>query len=572
MAFLVFFMIELSLHLLVDGFAYLRTSKLYMLDALTVVISFVVALLSFMGIIDTRVAITRLFRLLRLVKVSIAVQRVQARTAKWSKRGQALMNAPPTCNWCTLGTGHGCSKPKPKPGEREGKYAAFLSHYKFEAGADARYLEQQLEGYLKGANVFVDSNDLTDLSALFSEGVLKSEMIIVLGTAGILTRPWCLLELYYARKNDVPVITFALAHHNYTPASARAQIVDLEAKIPPDAVALIKEHLAAEGDSWETFIDFLFDAVDPSGKGRAGAPVYQEWHSMGADAQVNLETKGLISSMATVTDRTLVWTETGGEVAEEAPEPIGKQICDALLCRRKPKPKLYGAYVAFAADDLSVARAMQGTLQEQLGKPVLLSGKWEEVYTALRGPTAEEKAAAATTTSSTKDAKAATEEAKLAAVATATEKLEEALDCGVAQADCLLVLLTEFTLRDPFLLCEVYTALDRGVNVVPVAVAGHGWDFATAVASIKAAPERLQADDPALYDAAVEVFANSGVSMGKIQAALAKLPKLIAVTLQLNSTGAEAEEAGADDDAGAHFGIKASIAAIATRCKPQKAD
>ena len=84
--------------------------------------------------------------------------------------------------------------------------------------------------------------------------------------------------------------------------------------------------------------------------------------------------------------------------------------------------------------------------------------------------------------------------------------------------------------------------------------------------------ERLQACDPALYDAAVEVFANSGVSMGKIQATLAKLPKLIAVTLQLNSTGTDAEEAGADDAAGADFGIKASIAAIATRCKPQKAD
>ena len=159
-----------------------------------------------------------------------------------------------------------------------------------------------------------------------------------------------------------------------------------------------------------------------------------------------------------------------------------------------------------------------------------------------------------------------------AAVANACEKLEEALECGVAQADCLLVLLTKHTLRDPFLLCEVFAALDRGVNVVPVAVAGHGWDFSTAVASIKAAPGDLEADDPALYDAATEVFANTGVSMGKIQEQLAKLPKLIAVTLQLNvsrgPTGApEAEEA---KESTVDFGIKASIAAIATRCRPQK--
>ena len=136
-------------------------------------------------------------------------------------------------------------------------------------------------------NVFIDSNDLTDLNEIFDKGVHQSEMIILLGTAGVLTRPWCLLELYYARKHRVPVITFALAHHQYTPASARAQIVDLETKLPPDAVALIKEHLAAKGDSWEAFVGYLLDAVDPTGTGRAGAPLYQEWHSMGADAQVS---------------------------------------------------------------------------------------------------------------------------------------------------------------------------------------------------------------------------------------------------------------------------------------------
>ena len=49
-------------------------------------------------------------------------------------------------------------------------------------------------------NVFIDSNDLTDLNEIFDKGVHQSEMIILLGTKGVLTRPWCLLELYYARK------------------------------------------------------------------------------------------------------------------------------------------------------------------------------------------------------------------------------------------------------------------------------------------------------------------------------------------------------------------------------------
>ena len=38
--------------------------------------------------------------------------------------------------------------------------------------------------------VFLDSNNLTNLSKIFSEGLLKSELVIAVGTAGLLTRPW----------------------------------------------------------------------------------------------------------------------------------------------------------------------------------------------------------------------------------------------------------------------------------------------------------------------------------------------------------------------------------------------
>ena len=53
------------------------------------------------------------------------------------------------------------------------------------------------------------AQDLTDLAAIFSQGVLQSEVVILLGTKSVLSRPWCLLELYEARKHAIPVLTFA---------------------------------------------------------------------------------------------------------------------------------------------------------------------------------------------------------------------------------------------------------------------------------------------------------------------------------------------------------------------------
>jgi hypothetical protein len=206
LAFLIIFSIEIVMSLLAYGRKYFA-SRLLQVDAATVVASLALASLERAGVINTRLEIMRLFRLLRLVKVAIALQRVRLRTSNWRKMSVEVTRQPPTCNWAKArridpSTGKAIRNPETK------KYAAFLSHYKLEAGADARYLEQELEQMLN-YNVFIDSNDLTDLAAIFSQGVLQSEVVILLGTKSVLSRPWCLLELYEARKHAIPVLTFA---------------------------------------------------------------------------------------------------------------------------------------------------------------------------------------------------------------------------------------------------------------------------------------------------------------------------------------------------------------------------
>ena len=49
------------------------------------------------------------------------------------------------------------------------RYCMFLSHFKVEAGSDARYLSDLIKR-MTGCAGFLDSNDLVDLRTLFNEG------------------------------------------------------------------------------------------------------------------------------------------------------------------------------------------------------------------------------------------------------------------------------------------------------------------------------------------------------------------------------------------------------------------
>ena len=125
--------------------------------------------------------------------------------------------------------------------ELKGEYAAFLSHFKLESAGDARYMKDKLELQL-GAPVFLDSDDLLDLRKLCKQ-VLESDVVILLLTKGVLTRPWCLIELYHAITNGVPIVTVNVADaFPFDFADARTFFADFESQldflfaIQPDAL------------------------------------------------------------------------------------------------------------------------------------------------------------------------------------------------------------------------------------------------------------------------------------------------------------------------------------------------
>ena len=88
-----------------------------------------------------------------------------------------------------------------------GKFACFLSHYKNEAAAEARTIKLEMCRALRLSDdkIFLDADNLTDLRQLLTS-VDESDAVVLLYTRGVLSRPWCLLELYAAAKKGVPVV------------------------------------------------------------------------------------------------------------------------------------------------------------------------------------------------------------------------------------------------------------------------------------------------------------------------------------------------------------------------------
>lgn len=124
--------------------------------------------------------LARLMRVVRIFNVISRVSRTRVRYQRKRKRALSAILSPPKCNW---------REARRTDGQPVKAFACFLSHYKAEAGSDARYLYDLLSSILD-APIYLDSTKLTDLQTLFSDGVHKSEVIVLLASEAVLSRPW----------------------------------------------------------------------------------------------------------------------------------------------------------------------------------------------------------------------------------------------------------------------------------------------------------------------------------------------------------------------------------------------
>ena len=93
------------------------------------------------------------------------------------------------------------------------RYPAFISHYKVEAGDCARILKDRLTPLL-GCEPFLDSDNVMHLGQLV-EQVRLADTLVLLQTKDVLTRPWCLVELYAAVRAGVPIVAVSVTGKGY---------------------------------------------------------------------------------------------------------------------------------------------------------------------------------------------------------------------------------------------------------------------------------------------------------------------------------------------------------------------
>jgi len=208
--------------------------------------------------------------------------------AKWS----VCTLEPPTVRW-----------------ELDGIYAAFLSHYKMEAASEARYLHDTLRKICQ-TPVFLDSSSLKDLRHLISEGLCNSDVFVLMLTEGVLTRPWCLLEVYEAKTRAIPIVLLDIQGGRFEMSNAKAYISHLETRMSqenPAGLDLIKQELddIPLSQLQQRVMDVL-NEFTPAQQGGGGSPVLR-WNSSAGDQTILASFKDLVERMGELTSREVKW-------------------------------------------------------------------------------------------------------------------------------------------------------------------------------------------------------------------------------------------------------------------------
>ena len=182
--------------------------------------------------------------------------------------------------------------------EAEGGYACFLSHYKMEAASDCRYLHDVLCKMLHSA-VYYDSSTLSDLRTLFTEGIHESDCVVLLATKGVLTRPWCLLEILESHRKGIPIIPIGLSGLTWDPQAMREFVEDMEGRLSrsdPPALELLHEHLGDDLSELQTAVNEVIDKFESDDD-------VLTWNPHVGDNEMIANLKMLVERMAEATDR-----------------------------------------------------------------------------------------------------------------------------------------------------------------------------------------------------------------------------------------------------------------------------
>ena len=154
---------------------------------------------------------------------------------------------------------------------------------------------------------YLDSAELADLRRLFQEGVQRSDVIVFLGSAGVLSRPWCLLELHEAMEHDIPIIFLPLEGRGFTLDSAIEFVSDLETRLEQSNPSGLREVQDYLGGDLSTYKKRLVSKLEEARRNVTFQSL--KWEPNGTDNALLANAHELCDAMALMCGHTLKWEQ-----------------------------------------------------------------------------------------------------------------------------------------------------------------------------------------------------------------------------------------------------------------------
>jgi hypothetical protein len=168
------------------------------------------------------------------------------------------------------------------------------------------------------SRIFLDSSELVDLRGLISDGLLQSDVVVVMLSRCYFTRPWCLLEVLHARTANLPVVLLSVAGAGFDVTEARKfrHLSDEMQRTNPSGLAVLHTQFGTDLTEMQTAVNALLDRVE------AGDVL--KWNAAVGDLAMVAQARELIEAMAEASKRPISWAEcekaegSGGRTTEGA--------------------------------------------------------------------------------------------------------------------------------------------------------------------------------------------------------------------------------------------------------------
>ena len=144
---------------------------------------------------------------------------------------------------------------------------------------------------------------MTDLGHRLADGVHRSDVLVLLATEKLLTRPWCILELWEAVKKQIPVVIMEVRGRGWDVADACHLLDNLDTELPlrnPGALEEVQRHIDKPLAEVAAAMRAAIEEADQHAV---------SWTPHGTDNQVLAAALDLSDAMAAVTGRDLAWKD-----------------------------------------------------------------------------------------------------------------------------------------------------------------------------------------------------------------------------------------------------------------------